>query len=55
MTDKTYRWKNGFFDSEIEMMFTKYMVDHYDEMFHEVVAFCKGPEKVCLLRDKPKD
>lgn len=40
--------------TEIEQIFTDYFNDHIDEWFHILVADLKGPDKVCLLKNKPK-
>lgn len=54
-TRKHSGWKDGIYDSEVEVSSTKYMVENFDEMFHQVIASCKGPDKVCLLKDNPKN
>jgi len=48
-------WKDGIYDSEVEVSLTKYMMESFDEMLHQVIASYKGPDKVCLLKDKPKN
>jgi hypothetical protein len=45
--------KSNWGHTEIEKMFTDYMIKNYDEMLHEVIASYK-PGKVCLIKDKWK-
>lgn len=42
-------------DDKLEVSATNLMINNFDEMYHQVIASCKGSEKICLLSDKPKD
>jgi len=39
-------------EKTVEQLATEFLFDHCDEWFHELIAYLKGPDKVCLLRDK---
>lgn len=56
MTTRKYsRWKDGIYDSKVELAATKYWMNNDDKLFHKMVANLKGPDKVVyLLRNKPK-
>jgi hypothetical protein len=54
-TRKHSRWREGIYDSEIEIVATKTLYDNGDKWLHILIADCKGSENICLLSDKPKD
>ena len=54
MKNKCSNWKKGIFDSEIEILATKDMVNNYDEILHRVITYYKGSNNVCLLSEKSK-
>jgi hypothetical protein len=39
--------------TEIEKEATNFLLSHWDEWLHEVIAYYK-PDKVCLIKDKAK-
>ena len=39
---------------EIEKLFADYFNENIDEWFHQLVSELKGPNKVCLIKDKWK-
>jgi len=47
-------WKDGIYDSRSETETTKIIMNNCDEWLHEIIAYVKGTNKVCLLRNKPK-
>jgi hypothetical protein len=57
MKSKCSRWKDGIYDSEleIEIAATKSMNDGYHEMLHKIISSDKGSDNSCLLSNKPKN
>jgi hypothetical protein len=43
-------WRN----TEIEKQFSNYFNDNVDEWFHNLVSYCKGPNKSSRIKDKWK-
>jgi len=52
---RRYRWEDGIYDSEVEIAAVAAMYKDCDKRLHQFIAYSLGPEKVCLLSDKPKD
>lgn len=44
-------WMRGVPEPSLQELANEWLRQHYDELFHNVVAWCK-PDKVCLLKDK---
>jgi hypothetical protein len=55
MKSKCSRWKDGIYDSELEIAATKSMNDGYHEMLHKIISSDKGSDNSCLLSNKPKN
>jgi len=52
-SERKLKGKANWGNTEIEKVFTDYMIANYDEMLHKVITSSK-PAKACLIKDKWK-